>query len=110
RFSLMHEFKHVLDHTTKQFLYHDRPFQSAEEQAERVADYFAGCLLMPKPVVKHLWFTGHQDIVRLAETMSVGTCALRFRLEQLGLVDRTERCHWAEPPATGRISTIGGHV
>src|SRR5207302_7587391 len=44
RFSLMHEFKHVLDHTTKQFLYYDRSFQKAGEQAERVADYFAACL------------------------------------------------------------------
>src|SRR3954463_12742362 len=29
RFSLMHEFKHVLDHTTKHFLYRDRSFQTA---------------------------------------------------------------------------------
>ena len=52
RFSLMHEFKHVIDHTTKQFLYHDRPSRPPTEQAERVADYFAACLLMPKKVVK----------------------------------------------------------
>src|SRR5918911_1293352 len=32
RFSAMHEFKHVLDHTTKHWLYHDRPHQSAHEQ------------------------------------------------------------------------------
>ena len=25
RFSLRHEFKHIIDHTTKDFLYHDRP-------------------------------------------------------------------------------------
>lgn len=38
RFSLMHEFKHVLDDTTKHHLYYDRGPQTAHEQAERVAD------------------------------------------------------------------------
>ena len=92
RFSLMHEFKHVLDHTTKQFLYHDRPFQTAGEQAERVADYFAACLLMPKRVVKRLWFGGNQNIVLLAATLGVSVPALRYRLDQLGLTEKTERC------------------
>lgn len=32
----------------------DRPFQTAEQRAERVADYFAACLLVPKRVVKRL--------------------------------------------------------
>jgi IrrE N-terminal-like domain len=93
RFSLMHEFKHVLDHTTKEFLYHDRPFQTAGEQAERVADYFAACLLMPKKVVKRLWFGGSQNVIKLAEALGVSTRALRFRLDQLGLTDQPQRCN-----------------
>ena len=93
RFSLMHEFKHVLDHTTKQFLYRDRPFQTAPEQAERVADYFAACLLMPKRVVKSLWCQGHQNIPQLAERLRVSPAALRYRLDQLGLTERAGRCH-----------------
>jgi Zn-dependent peptidase ImmA (M78 family) len=92
RFSLMHEFKHVLDHTTKQFLYHDRAFQTADEQAERVADYFAACLLMPKRVVKSLWCTGHQDIPALAAKLRVSVPAVRYRLNQLGLTEPVERC------------------
>jgi Zn-dependent peptidase ImmA (M78 family) len=92
RFSLMHEFKHVLDHTTKHFLYHDRSVQAAGEQAERVADYFAACLLMPKRVVKRLWCQGNQNIALLAENLGVGTQALRFRLDQLGLTERPQRC------------------
>jgi Zn-dependent peptidase ImmA (M78 family) len=92
RFSLMHEFKHVLDHTTKHFLYHDRSFQTAGEQAERVADYFAACLLMPKRVVKRLWCHGNQNIVLLAENLGVSTQALRFRLDQLGLTEHPQRC------------------
>ena len=107
----MHEFKHVLDHTTKHFLYHDRPFQTAAEQAERVADYFAACLLMPKMVVKRLWYQGNQNIVRLAETLFVSPRALRFRLDQLGLTERPGRCSW--PPTRSRrtsATVIGGHV
>jgi len=92
RFSVMHEFKHVLDHTTKQFLYHDRPFQTADEQAERVADYFAACLLMPKRVVKRLWCQGNQNLVELAKTLFVSTRALHYRLDQLGLLEPAERC------------------
>jgi len=109
RFSLMHEFKHVIDHTTRQFLYRDRPFQTADEQAERVADYFAACLLMPKMMVKRLWYQGNQNIVRLAEMLFVSPRALRFRLDQLGLTEPARRCHW--PPVRNRrpsTATVGG--
>jgi Zn-dependent peptidase ImmA (M78 family) len=92
RFSLMHEFKHIVDHTTKQFLYHDRAFQTAGEQAERVADYFAACLLMPKKVVKRLWCQGNQNIVLLADKLGVSPRALGFRLDQLGLTEGARRC------------------
>lgn len=92
RFSLMHEFKHVLDHTTKDLLYQDRPTSSAHEQAERVADYFAACLLMPKRVVKRLWFEGPQNIERMAEKLRVSPAAVRYRLDQLGLTEPPPRC------------------
>jgi Zn-dependent peptidase ImmA (M78 family) len=109
RFSVMHEFKHVLDHTTKQFLYQDRPFQTADQQAERVADYFAACLLMPKRVVKRLWYQGNQNIVQLAETLFVSTRAVRFRLDQLGLIEPTGRCSWTR---INRVdpATVGGRL
>jgi hypothetical protein len=92
RFSLMHEFKHIVDHTTGHFLYCDRPGTSADQQAERVADYFAACLLMPKRIVKRLWGEGHQDIAQLAEKLQVSPAALRYRLDQLGLTERAPRC------------------
>jgi Zn-dependent peptidase ImmA (M78 family) len=108
RFSVMHEFKHVLDHTTKQYLYCDRPHQTAAQQAERVADYFAACLLMPKMVVKRLWYQGNQNIARLAETLYVSPKALRFRLDQLGLTEQPGRCSWP-PTRTRRLTpTISG--
>lgn len=110
RFSLMHEFKHVLDHTTKQFLYRDRPFQTAAQQAERVADYFAACLLMPKKVVKRLWYQGNQNITGLAAALRVSPQAARFRVDQLGLTEPPRRCNW--PPTRTRTltPTIGGRL
>ncbi len=84
RFTLMHEFKHVLDHTTKSL--------TPSDQAERIADYFAACLLMPKKVVTRFWCQGNQNIAHLAETISVSPRALRFRLDQLGLTERSARC------------------
>jgi Zn-dependent peptidase ImmA (M78 family) len=99
RFSLMHEFKHVLDHTTRDFLYHDRPHQTAAEQAERVADYFAACLLMPKRVVKRLWCQGNQDLPALAWKLQVSVPALRYRLHYLGLTEPADRCEYR--PAGG---------
>lgn len=105
RFSLMHEFKHVLDHTTKDFLYQDRPTSSAYEQAERVADYFAACLLMPKRVVKRLWFEGPQSIERMAEKLRVSPAAVRYRLDQLGLTDRPARCETARRTYPNRTTT-----
>ena len=102
RFSLMHEFKHIVDHTTKDHLYCDRPGMTAHEQAERVADYFAACLLMPKRVVKRLWGEGHQDVTGLSETLQVSPAALRYRLDQLGLTERQPRC--ARPSPIKRLA------
>ena len=105
----MHEFKHIVDHTTKDFLYHDRPANSAYEQAERVANYFAACLLMPKRVVKRLWFKGPQDIERLAEKLRVSPAALRYRLDQLGLTEPPSRCSATSTPRRARPAVaVGG--
>ena len=110
RFSVMHEFKHVVDHTTKHFLYQDRPFQPAAEQAERVADYFAACLLMPKKVVKRLWCEGNQDIAHLAKTLFVSPRALRFRLDQLGLTEPPSRCRWTPTTSWRRATAPAGRT
>lgn len=107
RFSLMHEFKHIIDHTTKEYLYHDRPGATAHEQAERVADYFAACLLMPKRVVKRLWGERHQDIVLLAETLHVSPAALRYRLDQLGLTERPRRRARPQPTRRAKFALAG---
>jgi Zn-dependent peptidase ImmA (M78 family) len=92
RFSVMHEFKHVLDHTRQHFPHSEKSWLAHGEQAERVADYFAACLLMPKKVVTRLWCSGHQDIPALAAKLQVSVPALRYRLAYLGLTEPAPRC------------------
>lgn len=93
RFSLAHEFKHILDHTTKQYLYHDTLTASAHEQAEQIADYFAGCLLMPTMQLKRLFYRGIQKPTELAAHFQVSARAVQFRLRQTGIAERVRRCN-----------------
>jgi len=92
RFSLMHEFKHIIDHTTRQQLYGNGGDSASAQRAERVADYFAACLLMPKRWVKRYWGEGIQTMTGLADRFGVSTQAMRYRLLQLGLIDTPPRC------------------
>jgi Zn-dependent peptidase ImmA (M78 family) len=93
RFSLMHEFKHILDHTTKQYLYGDTDEDDrAADRAERVADHFAACLLMPKRRLKGLWFRNRQQLSTVAFKLGVSTRALSVRLYYLGLAPESQRC------------------
>ena len=92
RFSLMHEFKHVIDHPYIDYLYAGETTAERERRAELVADHFAGCLLMPKRLVKRLWGEGVQNPSDLALRFSVSEPAMRFRLTTLGLTERAQRC------------------
>lgn len=91
RFSLLHEYKHVVDHGQQQTLY------ASEQDAERAADYFAACVLMPKRDLKRVYCTVTQRVEALADYFGVSPTALRIRLEQTGLTEpftftRTPRC------------------
>lgn len=85
RFSLAHEFKHAIDHRYRHVLYVDRPGLTAYQQAERAADYFAACLLMPRRWVKQAWADGHQRVSDLSAFFEVSAPAMTRRLEHLGL-------------------------
>ncbi|HEX8073927.1 MAG TPA: ImmA/IrrE family metallo-endopeptidase [Thermoleophilaceae bacterium] len=88
RFSLAHELKHLLDHPFQRTIYRDGRFGSAHWQAERAADYFAACLLMPKAWVKRLFYDeGLRDEFVLARRFQVSVQAMRYRLDQLGLYE-----------------------
>jgi len=91
RFSLAHELKHLIDHPLKEALYHNGRFGSAHLQAERSADYFAACLLMPRVWVKRAFYDeGIRSELALARRFQVSVAAMRVRLDQLGLYEPTQ--------------------
>ncbi len=92
RFSLMHEFKHVIDHEGIDYLYPDTWHHDSNRRAELVADYFAACVLMPKMLVKRRWGEGLHDTAELAAEFGVSAVAMRYRLHQLRLIEPTPRC------------------
>jgi predicted transcriptional regulator len=90
RFTLAHEFKHVLDHSIANVAYAqlghgDRKRQY--RQIEHICDHFAACLLMPRMVIKRAWASGIQDIDALAGLFKVSVSAMQVRLDYLGLSD-----------------------
>jgi Zn-dependent peptidase ImmA (M78 family) len=103
RFSLAHEFKHVLDHPFIDDAYTEPWGQSAEEAAERSCDYFAGCLLMPKAWIKRDFYDqGIQELPTLARRFQVSQAAMRVRLLQLGLIQSGPRCASYRRQRSGR--------
>lgn len=93
RFTLAHEFKHILDHPFIASAYPDMKGMRGHERAEQICDYFAGCLLMPKPwVTKAYCDLGIQEIRLLARRFQVSQMAMRVRLLQLGLLEPEPRC------------------
>jgi len=96
RFSLMHEFKHVLDHPFITEVY--RKMDNPEEWAEQVCHYFAGCVLMPRSWVKSQYFNrSRQDVASLASHFDVSRSAMRVRLTQIGVAQIMPRCGYYSP-------------
>lgn len=90
RFTLMHEYKHIVDH------YHPglggrlpTTFYGLDP-VEYVAEYFAGCVLMPKRWIKAAYYDGIQRVADLAELFDVSVRAMEVRLIQLGIVARSD--------------------
>lgn len=92
RFTLAHELKHVLDNPFIEVLYPDRDGNPSGKRAEAICDYFAACLLMPRPAVKVAWGLGHQRVDDLAAHFGVSRAAMGLRLHQLGLTSSRKRC------------------
>ena len=92
RFSLAHEFKHVLDSPFLQTIYPATDSLSSKVQAEPICDYFASALLMPRAWVKRSFGHGHQSPRNLAAEFEVSLQAMQFRLLQLGLTQPAPRC------------------
>lgn len=87
-FSLAHEVKHMIDHPMTGAIYQDSRFGTAHAAAERAADYFAACLLMPRAWIKRCFYDeGFRDPRVLARRFGVSTPAMRYRFDQLGLLE-----------------------
>jgi hypothetical protein len=92
RFTIAHEFKHILDYLFIDIAYPASPSMSRTRRAEVVCDYFAGCLLVPKVWLRRAWVSGHQDVNKLAREFQVSPQAMQTRLFQTGLIMRPDRC------------------
>lgn len=97
RFSLMHEFKHVIDHPTRHLI--DRQSSmDASAVGERLADHFAACALMPRAWVKAAFCNQTQRVEELANLFHVSFRAMSVRLASLGLTVPVDRCTAARRP------------
>jgi IrrE N-terminal-like domain len=83
RFTLCHEFKHVLDANREKITYQ----RITDPQRERIADYFAACYLMPKTLLRRAWTSGIQDTEALAGLFKVAVEAMERRLKHLQFID-----------------------
>lgn len=90
RFSLGHEFKHVLDDPFIDRLHRHLPEGDRRARAERISNAFAACLLMPRAWIKRDWCAGRQSLHELTRRYGVSTEAMAIRLAELGLYSPIE--------------------
>ena len=91
RATLAHEIKHILDDPFRELLYPDWPRQTPlapPTLAERISDYFAGCVLVPRAWLLRAWQDGVRDVMELASLFNVSEALVAVRLKQVGLVRR----------------------
>jgi Zn-dependent peptidase ImmA (M78 family) len=99
RFSLAHELKHILDHRFAEVIYSSIPMSEQQHSIERICDYFAGCLLMPRSWLLHASMSGNRSTRDLATRFETSEVAIRVRLQQIG-VDYAARDRCASGPST----------
>lgn len=86
RFTLAHELKHIIDDPLVGADHYSNDLsQKQRSHIESVCDYFAGCLLVPRPWLKRAWADGIQDVDELAKIFGVSRPAMIVRLDQTGL-------------------------
>jgi len=101
RFSIAHEFKHILDNPFISILYPDRRGLPSARRGERACDFFAASLLMPRQWTRDAWRRGPQDVRLLASRFQVSSVALQIRLAQVGLSDQGPRSKGARSDLEG---------
>lgn len=86
RFTVLHEYKHIINHYHPGLGGHLPTTLYGLTPVEYIAEYFAGCVLMPKSLVRAAYYDGIQAPPDLAELFDVSVRAMEVRLSQLGLV------------------------
>jgi Zn-dependent peptidase ImmA (M78 family) len=89
RYSLAHELKHVLDRPVREQLWRHLPPEQRFDRSERLCNWFAACLLMPRAWIKRDWGNRIQDVHTLARRYFVSDEAMSTRLSELGLTSMT---------------------
>ncbi|WP_375431022.1 ImmA/IrrE family metallo-endopeptidase [uncultured Friedmanniella sp.] len=89
RFTLLHEYKHILDHDQPELLESADQQRYSQPAAEFIADYFAGCTLMPRTLVIRAWNSGIRRPQDLAIRFDVSERAMEVRLAQLKLMPKS---------------------
>jgi Zn-dependent peptidase ImmA (M78 family) len=108
RFTLLHEFKHIVDHGQAHLLYTGDGRCDAADQAERAADYFAGCALVPRRDLKRVWGNRVQRTADLASHFGVSEQAMLVRLDQTGLSRSAD--YQPIPRCARPLRTAAGHT
>jgi len=91
RFTVLHEYKHIIDHYHPGLGGYLPGTVYGLAPVEYVAEYFAGCVLMPKRWLKAAFGSGIQHPAELAELFDVSARAIEVRLCQIGLTAPDER-------------------
>jgi hypothetical protein len=100
RFSMAHELFHVINYPTLDFLLPGA--KQFSPRAERLAEYFGGCLLAPKRFVLRLVGEG-EDESGLANIFGMSRRAVNVRLQQLHLTEAPLTCG---QPVGWRMSAV----
>ena len=108
RFSLAHEFKHIVDDRFVDLIYRHIPDDQRHDFIEQVCNDFAGCLLMPRPWLKRAYCGGMQSTKLLARHFDVSEAAIETRLGQIGLTVPRPRCGYTSPDVSLRPDPAAG--
>jgi len=85
RFTVLHEYKHIIDHSSPGIRISQAVSRLPRAAEEIVADYFAGCALIPKRQLAAAYYDGIQGLADLAQLFDVSKEAIQVRLAQVGL-------------------------
>jgi hypothetical protein len=87
RFIVAHELKHILDDGFGAELYRPVDVMTIREREEHVSNYFAACLLMPRPWLERYRRRGIHNVEDLAGLFGTSPERMQLRLEALGLIE-----------------------